>query len=558
MYISLASVNPSSTESAIKCLIAMYKTREFAYETSFLRKLTLWGDESREFAERFKMLKVFNQAIRLVVSGRDVAKHDDVRTAITSIFEKIKEQKTIIDRETDVTRAQLGMINDLRLAYNGSEAAENRLMRNVSSLRDADLNEMFLHTEEAGEDMQGTYAKLATLVKKYGKINGYEMPVEILKEWQAHNKAKGTKLKQHEEYLELRKQVNAFFKKQLANLIRSSGEPYLPVAQVKKALGATLNPIPETFVGMIDDLGGYYTVAGKKLLQTPAGVVQMNPAYDAKLDNAYVCTFKAAFSADFTRVYTEDYRKNARGKKFDVVAEAMPNLANLTKKWLPDLPKAPDTKDGVCALLSELIYQTSGRIGSTKAATDGKTTHGISTLLLKHVNINDQRIIMNYLGKSGGKQRHIVKFNTQRGQLLHTALVKAMAGKKPADHLITFKGKTLPGSAVNIYLKSLGFPTGFTIHKLRTAKGSELAMKLLEKPPFKKGEAKDVDVNKWVESQLMKVGEELGHLSGDKVTANTAIANYIDPAILAALYTSLGARPNAKIQKAIDSVNAGD
>lgn len=556
MYISLASVNPSSTESAIKCLIALYKTREFAYETSFLRKLNLWGDESREFAERFKMLKVFNQAIRLVVSGRDVADHEDVRVAINGVFEKIKEQKTIIDRETDVTRAQLGILNDLRLAFNGSEAAEKRLMKNVSSLRDPDINEMFLHTEEAGDDMKGTYETLATLVKKYGKVSGYEMPVEILREWQAHNKEKGTKLKQHEQYLELRKQVNAFFKKQLSNLVRSSGQPYMPVAEVKKALGLTLNPIPETFVGMIDDNGGYYTVTGKKLLQTPAGVVQMNPAYDAKLDNAYVCTFKAAFSADFTRVYTEDYRKNARGKKFDVVAEALPNLANLTKKWLPDMQKAVATKDGVCALLCELIYQTSGRIGSTKAATDGVTTHGISTLLMRHINMNDQRVIMNYLGKSGGKQRHIVKFVSQRGQLLHAAMTKAIAGKKAADHITTFKGKTLPGSAVNTYLKTLGFPEGFTIHKLRTAKGTELAAKLLENPPFKKGACKDADVNKWVETQLTKVGAELGHMSGENVTANTAIANYIDPAILAALFASLGCRANSKIQKAIDSVNA--
>lgn len=556
MYISLASVNPSSTESAIKCLIAMYKTREFAYETSFLRKLTLWGDESREFAERFKMLKVFNNAIRLIVSGRDVAEHDDVRTAINTVFETIKEHKTVIDRETDVTRAQLGMISDLRLAANGSEAAEKRLMRNVSSLRDPDINEMFIHTEEAGEDMKGTYSTLAALVKKYGKINGYEMPVEILKEWQAHNKTKGTKLKQHEQYLELRKQVNAFFKKQLSNLIRSSGQPYLPVAEVKKALGNTLNPIPETFVGMIDDLGGYYTVAGKKLLQTPAGVVNMNPAYDAKLDNAYVCTFKAAFSADFTRVYTEDYRKNARGAKFDVVAEVLPNLHLLTKKWLPDLQKVGESKDGVCAMLCELIYQTSGRISSTKAATDGVTTHGISTLLLRHINMNDQRIIINYFGKSGGKQRHVVKFNTQRGQLLHNALAKAIAGKKPADAVTTFKGKVLTGTMVNAYLKTLGFPDKFTIHKVRTAKGTELAMKLLENPPFKKGEVKDVDLNKWVEGQLMKVGAELGHLSGDKVTANTAIANYIDPAILAALFVKLGCRANAKIQKAIDSVDS--
>lgn len=553
MYVSLASVNPSSTEAAIKCLIAMYKTKEFEYDTSFLRKLNLWADETREFAERFKSVNVFNKAIRLVVQGRDIAKHADVRDAITALFDRMKEQKPQLDKETDITRAQLAMINDLRLAYSGSAAAENRLMRNVSQLRDPDINEMFLHIEETSADMKAVYSKLKTLVKKHGNADGYEMPVDVLKGWQAHNKEKGVKVKAHEEYLALRKQCNDAYKKQLANIIRGSGQHYLPVAEVKKLLGNTLNPIPETFVGNIDDLGAYYTTEGKKLMQTPSGIVQMNPAYNAKLDNAYVCTFKAPFSADYTRAYTVAYRAGKRAKKFDIVAETLPLLPQLTKKWLPDLTNLA-SKEGAIATLVELIYQTSGRISSTKAKTDGETTHGISTLLMRHVKLDDKRIIMNYTGKSGGKQRHVIKFNTQRGQQLYKALAHFAEGKKPSEYLISVKGKPLTGVNVNTYLKSIGFPEGFTIHKLRTAKGTMMAAELLKNPPFKKGTVKDVDLNRWVEEQCKKVGAELGHLSGESVTANTAIANYIDPSVLSALYESLGVRPNSKIQKAIDSV----
>src|SRR5690606_7020573 len=213
-----------------------------------------------------------------------------------------------------------------RLAYGGSEAANKRLMRNVSSLRDPDLNEMFLHIEEASEDLRDLYSSLRTLVKKYGKVDGYDMPVDVLKSWQDHNKAKGTKLKQHEAYLALRRDVNAAYKKQLANIVRSSGQHYLPVREVKQMLGDIVNPIPETFVGNIDDLGNYYTVGGRKLLLTPSGIVKMNPAYDPEHDNTYVCMFKAPFAADYTRAYTVDYRTDRRAAKFSVVAEALPQL----------------------------------------------------------------------------------------------------------------------------------------------------------------------------------------------------------------------------------------
>jgi DNA topoisomerase IB len=534
--------------------MAMYKAREYFYEKSFLSKLSQWSDEAREFAERFKCVVTFKKAINVLLEGKDIVKDKKAADAIAALFVKIKEQKSLLDKETDVTRAQLSLINDIRLAVGGSEAAEKRLMRSVSSLRDPDLNEMFLHVEDTSDEMKDVYAKLAALVKKHGNVSGYEMPVEILKQWQTHNKEKGQKLKAHEEYLELRKKCNEAYKKQLANIVRSSGQPYLPTHEVKRLLAGTLNPIPETFVGNIDDLGNYYTVAGKKMLQNPVGVVMMNPAYDPEKDDTNVCKYKAPFSADFSPAYTVDYRKGRRAAKFDVVAQTIPLLPKLTTNWLPDLQKGPGTKNGAVAVLCELIYQTSGRISSTSAKTDGKTTYGISTLQMKHVQINENRIIINYIGKAAGKQRHVLKFNTQRGQMLHDALVEFAFNKKASDYLITFRGKPLSNTTVNTYMREIGFPEKFTVHKLRTAKGTAMAAKLLSKPPFKKGEAKDADVNKWVELQCKKVGEELGHMSGEEVTANTAIANYIDPSVFAAIYEKTGTRPNAKIQKAIDSV----
>src|SRR5690606_3396973 len=131
--------------------------------------------------------------------------------------------------------------------------------------------------------------------------------------------------------------------------------------------------------------------------------------------------------------------------------------------WLPDLRSAGKTKEGMLATTCELVYQTSARIGSKNAKTGGETTYGMTTLHLRHIDLNDKRIIIKYIGKSAGQQKHTIKFNSQRGQLLHTALTKFKLGKKPADYLLSHGGKVATSATLNKYLQELGFPAGFTI-----------------------------------------------------------------------------------------------
>src|SRR5690606_12281459 len=125
-----------------------------------------------------------------------------------------------------------------------------------------------------------------------------------------------------------------------------------------------IHNLPQGFVGNIDDLGKFYTTAGKRLLQSPSGDVRMNGSYDAEKDNAYVCEFTPPFAKAPTRAYTEDYRAGSRAEKFNVVADVMPKLASLTKKWLPDMRKLGKQKEGLLAVLCEFIYATSARVGN--------------------------------------------------------------------------------------------------------------------------------------------------------------------------------------------------
>ena len=560
MHISLSAVQRDSVVAFLKLLASLYVTYDMQLNREQLRRLNMWQRDAEEFITKFKLTKLATTATRLIVAGADPSKDDAADDAVTALLESLKAKTPLFEKETDIDRQQLGLLKDFRLAHFGSDAAAKRLLRGVAAIGDPQVTQFFTHDVD-GVDPASVYKKLSALVKKYGNVPGLIMPTPIMEEWQAYNKTSGNKRAAHTEYLALRREVTDIFKKALANLVRASSKPYLPIRQVVsdlKNLGIEHN-LPSGFVGQIDDLGRFYTMGGRRLLQAPSGDVRMNPKYNDDEDNAYVCEFTPAFAQKATRGYTETYRTGAKAAKFDVVAEVMPKLGLLTKKWLPDLRLGDKKKEGVLATLCEFIYDTSARVGNKNAQTAGEKTFGATQLLVRHFKFTSAGCTVTYIGKSGGKQLHKLKFNTQRGRLLGEALQKFVEGKKPADHVFTFKGTQVTGAMINRYLRHLGFPRAFTVHKLRTARGTEMALDLLKRSPFKKNDgSKERDVHKWLETELLKIGAELGHMSGDKITSNTAIQNYISPEILADFYSKLGMRPSAKVQKAIDSVGKGE
>lgn len=557
MLIAIAA-EPGSADALLKILISFLKADEFDYGKDYLKKLAQWEPKAKQFLEQFGMLRTFNRPIALLLEGKDVSA-DAYAHTVKSCFDKLKEKKKKIENDTSLTKQQLGFLNDVRLAYNGSDSAKKRLMAHAGYFKDAHISQMFLHEDDDVEEstQESLYHRLENHVRKYGKVAGTVMPETVLQEWRDKAKEIGSNLPQHQEYLDMRRQRKAVYDKAIANIVRASGQHILDVAEIKDQLGNIQNDIPEWFVGKMDDKGNYYTEAGLQLLNKPVGIGQMNPKYDPKDDNAYVCKYKAPFAQNYTNVQTIKSRTEGRVESFSIVQKMLPNLEQWVKKWLPDLAKGPGTLKGTAAAICEVIYQTSARIGSTRAATAGETTYGISTLLRRHLNFNDQRVIMTYLGKKAGKQKHVIRFTgeEQRLGLLHESLSEFVHEKKPDQYVFTFRGKPLSNANINGYLRELGFPEGFSIHKFRKLRGTAMAKVLMDKCPLG-SRSKDAQVNKWIEDQCLKIGKELGHMSGEKITATTAIANYIDPSVFAPVFEKTNTRPNSKIQKAMDLANA--
>lgn len=552
MLIALAAASETGgADALLKFLIAFLKADEYDYGTNFRTKLKQWEPKARKFLETHGMIRTFNRPIELVIAGEDVSS-DKYAQLIKNCFDKLKEKKKVFEKDTTLTRQQLGLLNDVRLAYNGSESAAKRLMGIAGYFKDSHISQMFMHEDD---DVQETtqdslYARLEEHVKKYGKVKGNVMPETVLTTWREKAKEIGSNLPQHQEYLDMRRQRKAIYDKAIANIVRASGNHTVDVKEIQEKLGNIQNDIPKWFVGQMDDKGNYYTSDGLQLLNKPVGTGTMNKSY-VPGSTVYYCQYKAPFAQNTTNVYTIAARTEGRVESFGIIQSMLPDLDKYVKKWLPDLSKGPGTQRGVCAAICEVIYQTSARIGSTRAATAGETTYGISTLLRKHLNWNDRRVIMTYAGKKAGQQKHVIKFDSQRTEMLHASMAKCIEGKKPPEYIFTFRGKPIGNSTINNYLRELGFPEGFSIHKFRKLRGTGMAKILMDKCPLGP-RSKDAVVNKWITDQCLKIGKELGHMSGESITATTAIANYIDPSVFAPVFEKTGTRPNNMIQKAMD------
>ena len=179
----------------------------------------------------------------------------------------------------------------------------------------------------------------------------------------------------------------------------------------------------------------------------------------------------------------------------------------------------------------------------------------MSTLLLKQLKALPNGFEFNYVGKKGTHQHHVIIGTTPSNKRVIANIKNFIKGKKPTDLVFTDRGRKLTGASVNGYLKSIGVPSGITIHKFRHLAGTKLALSLLAKAPFKKADAPtQTAVEKWLKEEMKIVGEQLHHRigSGDnqKVTGMTAISAYISPQILKGFFNDLGLRVPKWVPKA--------
>ena len=550
----LAKVDVPSLDSFIKLLfsaaavVASDKVDpKLAQESSALAKDALRVDRELE-----------SDIVPLLVKVVKFNEYDE-----EELTAKIRELKKSIRQEvvtdTDVNHDHLDMLSSLTAYLSSRSEPALRKMVSLAPLTDS---QEIIDALTFKPNSQKEFTKpLEKIVKAVGRRDGIVLTPE------ENQKLKAKSPAMHKEYTRLRQQFNNVWKDELRQLINKAGRPITDFQYALAYLKSqgVVNPLPLTFEGNVDSNGRLYTKAGKLILNvpTPDFTIKMNPDYDPKADDSFVFTTYNKEGKISQYVYTKDYKTKAVEKKFKKVEALDAVIDGIRKKWLEYVKKGGDTPQEVASTVLEMLYSFSARIGSMGNAAGGVSTQGISTLTPKNVKVAPNGIVFTYLGKDAVKQVHVLQGGDPEVKYMTANIKEMLKGKGPKDRLFTFKhgDKVYPmtGNLVNKWFHTLGAPEDITVHKLRHVRGSRLFSQLLEANASKLFDPKKPMTQAQADAALKelatKVGTMLGHVRGigteQKATPMTAIANYIEPALMINYYEKLGLRVPKFIQKLV-------
>lgn len=441
---------------------------------------------------------------------------------------------------------------------NSSEKSLQVIEKLTSDMSDDYIRSYFSKEAIAQSDV---IKGLAPLVKSLGGA-GVQLTLEEAKAAKVADPLK------YAQYLALRKEYTASWKVPLSNFVRNSGDETVPLADALSHLKShgIKADLPTGFLGRIDANGNWYTLQGERIAGGAPSIamfpsVRMNPAYD---DEKAPWIFQAIRTdgKPANYFYTEAFQRSQSQSKFEKVKSFDPEATR--KKWLPELnnfdPNYPDPRS-VSAVVLEILYRTSNRIGS-KPMNDPKSGgFGISTLLCAHFYPQaDGSVKFIYSGKDSVKTVAVIKKSDDPIAAKVCKAVYALAeGKRPRDPLFTYMQKNntfriVQASTVNALFKECCGVPGLTAHKLRTAAGSRLYRAFLDDLFAKRKNMTPVQVLEMWKKGAVVVGKELNHVrrsaeGAQTVQPLTSLANYIDPDLQAELFLHYGAPFPAQLER---------
>lgn len=503
-----------------------------------------WETDLYEFAKIFGVSKVALK--NLLAAAYDNKEFTTTIDNNLSLLGKdLFKARDKMKKDLTVPKQQFDILKNMGSAFrNGGDTALKFLEKAVSTLKDTDLAMMFSNnrtdTGSTGDEQKEVFNDIKKLFKKYLKVDT-DKPT---KEQVAALKAKNAEA--FKTYSKLRIQARDIALNFTRLFVRQSGKPFVSVKDLEAAYkkNKIVNSIPTGFTGNIDEASNLVTSEGLPIQGIGLALkVEMNPKYKPKEDNAYVLKFWTG--TQWQNAYTNNYIETHRAKKKEKkLTDLQDNYSVYRKKWLADM-KGKESREKYCAAAIETIFLTGGRKGdagneSVDRATGAKVkTHGITTLLVSHVSFSGDSVKLAYTGKGMSPQDYVIKGVNADNKKLITIIKGLTKDKKDSDPLWTFKGKQIPTTAVSKYWKSLG--TTATLHSVRHLLGTKIAADVLKDCPLKKG-VSQTEAEKWFKEAMKKVGEQLGHHSGEKVTATTALKNYVDPSLQKDFFKKLGLR----------------
>lgn len=450
----------------------------------------------------------------------------------------LKETVAVYSRSENARASYVKALNAFRLYFKtGSDAALRTIEKLSALVDDPVLNGHFVRQES---DQKTIRVQLETLVKRLGG-RGFALTAEQSK------RAKEVDPEAYASYLALMREFNESWKTLLNNYVRATGRTYVPFPDFLKHLqqAGFTHTMPEGFTGNIDAVGNWYTDDGEPIDGgAPRAVmfptVRMNP----KRSEAAPWVFQA-IRADGTPgnyFYTVHHQRTSAQEKFKKVASF--NAEKVRKKWLPLLHGIHDFDNikpkEVAAIVLEILYRSSNRIGTRPGGNPTGGGFGVSTLLVGHFYPQtDGSVKFIYLGKDDVKTTTTIKPSDTEAKIVCQAVYALVEGKTKREPVFTYRlangqTKLVQPKTVTEYFQSIS--GGLNPHKLRTARGTKMFRQYLEKVYEKYPKLTAKQAMEVLKKGGELVGKQLNHVKRaadgtTQVVSMTALKNYIDAAL---------------------------
>lgn len=217
-------------------------------------------------------------------------------------------------------------------------------------------------------------------------------------------------------------------------------------------------------------------------------------------------------------IYSKAYTQKQERAKFDRISEFAMNLPRMRRRVEKDLNRKRFDKRKVVAAAVSLLDQEYFRVGNEQYAKTNNS-YGLTTLRSKHVLVEDNKVVFDFIGKSGQAHHKVIKDNT-------LAKIISILDDMPGYEIFRYydtSGKlhNVTSADVNEYIKET-MGAEYSAKDFRTWGGTLLAAVELvrETRPSTNSERKRV-----VTACIKRVAKKLGN------TPAIARSSYIDSRI---------------------------